>query len=102
MVETWLQRTLKPVPAERSLHLAQVLRAGLQVNEGFEPIILVLSHPWFGAAEEIPKMKGLRGLFVQYPGSWVIPVLAPLCEKYHSIETTQFNGLTSLLAQLMT
>jgi ATP-dependent Clp protease ATP-binding subunit ClpC len=102
LLETWLQRTLKSIPAERSLHLARVLRAGLQENEGLEPIILVLSHPWYGAGEEIPKIKGLRGLFVQYPGHHGTPSLAPLCEKYHSIETSQFNELTSILAQLMT
>ena len=102
LLETWLQRTLKSIPASRSLELARVLRAGLQENDGLEPIILVLSHPWFGADEEIPEMKGLRGLFVQYPHYPVVPVLAGKCEKWRTIETTQPNELTSLLAQLMT
>jgi WD40 repeat protein len=102
LLETWLQRTLKPIPAGRSLHLARVLRAGLQENEGLEPIILVLSHPWFGAEEDIPQIKGLRGLFVQYPHYPVVPVLSGKCEKWRTIETTQPNELTSLLTQLMT
>jgi len=102
LIETWLQRTLKPIPAARNLELARVLRAGLQENEGLEPIILVLSHPWYGADEKIPEMKGLRGLFVQYPHYPVVPVLAGKCEKWKSIETTQIDELTPILAQLMT
>jgi WD40 repeat protein len=101
LLETWLQRTLKSIPASCSLELARVLRAGLQENEGLEPIILVLSHPWFGAEGKIPEMKGLRGLFVQYPHYPVVPVLAGKCEKWKNIETTQIDELASILAQLM-
>jgi hypothetical protein len=101
LVETWLQRTLKIIPAARSLELARVLRASLQENEGLEPIILVLSHSWFGADDDIPQIKGLRGLFVQHPHYPVVPVLAGKCEKWKNIETTHFNDLADTLSLLI-
>jgi WD40 repeat protein len=102
LLEIWLQRTLKTIPAAHSLHLARILQAGLQKNDGLEPIILVLSHPWYGAEEDIPQIKDLRGLFVQLPGYPAVPVLAGKCEKWRTIETTQIDELTPILAQLMT
>ena len=102
LIETWLQRTLKSIPAARSLALARVLRAGLQENDGLEPVILVLSHPWYGAEEEIPEIKNLRGLFVQFPGYPAVPVLAGKCQKWKTIEPSQIDELNLILSQLIT
>jgi hypothetical protein len=104
--------------AMRSLQVAEALRRSLgsrQAGAGGgsgsggggvrSPVVVVLSHPWFGEEEE-PEAEvgqrsrtgagnrqrgrggpvpGLRGVFVQYPGYEVHPVLAERCEKWASI-----------------
>jgi ATP-dependent Clp protease ATP-binding subunit ClpC len=54
-----------------------------------EPVIVLLSHPWFGAEEAVSAVPSLRGLFVQYPGQQIRPALARACERWESVNTGQ-------------
>jgi ATP-dependent Clp protease ATP-binding subunit ClpC len=101
LLEIWTMRSLKPANAKRCLQLANVMRESLRDGEGLEPVIIVLTQPWFGAEEEIKEVKELRGLFVQYPGYHTRPVLADVCEIWHSLEPGQTRGLGQVLGRLM-
>lgn len=82
--------------------LAEFLAASLSERDHPEPIILLLSHPFFGAEEEeVPKVKNLRGLFVQYPGETVTPVMSVVCEKWRSVAPHQANDLPHILGVLL-
>ncbi|MGK7876562.1 MAG: hypothetical protein AB4426_25680 [Xenococcaceae cyanobacterium] len=100
-VEIWTQRTLAPANELRSLKLANAIRTNLQDESGLEPMILLLTQPWFGAEEKIPPIKGLRGLFVQYPSSKVRPALASVCERWESLAAGQTKELGQILGYLM-
>ncbi|MDH5185058.1 MAG: hypothetical protein OEX12_14335, partial [Gammaproteobacteria bacterium] len=65
-------RSYNLVAIEAVLSKAQALRS--QLHDGsLEPIILLLTHPFWGAdLEYIAPIAGLRALFVQYPNSDVL------------------------------
>ena len=101
LVEVWTHRTLKPANAPRSLKLAQSLRANLDSEGGLEAIVLLVTHPWFGADDEMPSMSHVRGLFIQYPGYPVRPVLATQYERWQMVAPDHTTGLDQILGDLM-
>lgn len=101
LVEIWTQRTISPANEVRSLKLANAIRTNLKDESGLEPIILLLTHPWFGADYKISPIPGLRGLFVQYPSFQVQPTIANLCERYSYIDAKQTADLGPILGYLM-
>jgi len=101
LVEIWTQRVLSPPHEARSLKLASAIRSNLQEEGGPKPIILLLTHPWFGAEQKISGIPGLRGLFVQYPDMLVPLAIANLCERYSSINADQTLVLGQILGYLM-
>ena len=98
LVEIFTARTTKRVEAKGSLKVASSLRAYLK-GEGPEPVILLLTHPWFGEGEEVDKVKGLRGLFVPVGREVEEPVLAGRCEQYQVVRTA--NDLEFVLGELV-
>ncbi len=101
LVEIWMQRAMLPANEVRSLKLANAIRTNLQDEGGLEPIILLLTHPWFGAAQKISRIPGLRGLFVQYPSLQVPATIAHLCERYSYIDIEHTGNLGEILGYLM-
>jgi hypothetical protein len=101
LLEIRTLRTLKPAHPVRSLKLANALRAGLRNGGGPEPVILLLTQPWFGAEDPMPPVKSLRGLFVQYPSNQVRPALADACERWHSLAPAQTTNLSHILGELL-
>jgi ATP-dependent Clp protease ATP-binding subunit ClpC len=90
LVEVWMQRSLRVVHARRSLRLAAAVRDGMRGDGTQEPLVLLLTQPWFGAEEEVESsIGGMRGLFVQYPSPTpqVRPALAGLCERWASVRS---------------
>ncbi len=63
--------------------------------------MLLLSQPWCGAEADAPSVTGLRGLFVQYPGQQVRPILAGQCERWRSLAAGQTGGLAAILGELL-
>ncbi len=88
LLELWLLRSLEPAPAGHTLRLARTLHTLLRDNR-MEPVIVLLSHPWFGAEETVSAIPSLRGLFVQYPGQQIRPALARACERWESVGAGQ-------------
>jgi ATP-dependent Clp protease ATP-binding subunit ClpC len=101
MLEIWTRRTLAMIDQSRFLKVASAVRANMVESSGPEPIILLLTHPWFCADYEPPEVEALRGLFVEYPDCPVKPVLAPLCEKWISLEPGRTKGLDDTLGRLI-
>jgi len=101
LVEIWTQRAIAPPNEIRSLKLAHAVRTNLLDESGLEPIILLLTHPWFGAEQKISRIKGLRGLFIQYPAVQVQPAIANLCERWENISAKQTEELGQILGYLM-
>ncbi len=66
-----------------------------------EPVIILLTHPWFADGKQISPLSGLRGLFVQYPGHYAEPVLAQHCERFESIGAGQGERLADILGGLV-
>jgi ATP-dependent Clp protease ATP-binding subunit ClpC len=100
LVDIWIARHLEPANAVRTLDIAQTLRNTLR-NDSQEPLIVLLSQPWFGAQETIPAIPGLRGLFVQYPKRNVKPVLAEQCERWENIDAGTVTSLIERLERLL-
>ncbi|MEH2368499.1 hypothetical protein [Nostoc sp.] len=101
LVEIWTYRAMSPANEVRSLKLANAIRTNLLDESGLEPIILLLTHPWFGAESKLSRVQGLRGLFVQYPNMQVKPAIADLCERYSYIDSEQTADLGQILGYLM-
>ena len=101
LVEIWTHRTISPANEVRSLKLANAIRTNLRDESGLEPIILLLTHPWFGAEVKLSRIPGLRGLFVQYPSMQIQPAIANLCDRYSSIDVEQTAELGEILGYLM-
>ena len=101
LVDIWTQRTLKLARVPRSLKLAQALRVNLYSEGGLEPIVLLLTHPWFGADDDIPQLSHLRGLFIQYPDYQVRPALADYCDRWQSLAHDQTTSLDVILGELV-
>jgi hypothetical protein len=86
LVEVWTQRTLKPANVLRSLRLAVAVRDNLRGDDAQEPLVLLMTHAWFGAEDQMDIQIGhIRGLFVQYRNQHVRPALAKLCERWESV-----------------
>ncbi len=101
LVEIWTERTLAPANEVRTLKLANAVRTNLKDESGQEPMILLLTQPWFGAEKNIPRIQGLRGLFIQYPNIDVKPSIAHLCEKWETLAAGQTAELGQVLGYLM-
>ncbi|MBO3459584.1 hypothetical protein G7B40_033190 [Aetokthonos hydrillicola Thurmond2011] len=101
LVEIWTQRAIAPANETRSLKVANAIRTNLIDQSGLEPIILLLTHPWFGAEQNISRIQGLRGLFVQYPAIELQPDIANLCERWETIRAGETATLGQILGYLM-
>ncbi|MEM7578411.1 MAG: WD40 repeat domain-containing protein [Cyanobacteria bacterium P01_A01_bin.80] len=101
LVEIWAKRSISPINEVRSLKLANAIRTNLKDESGLEPIILLLTHPWFGAEAKLSPIPGLRGLFVQYPSVQVQPTIAKLCDRYLCIDVKQTAELGETLGYLL-
>lgn len=94
-------RTLQAVDLTATLRLAQRLCNTLQ-HDATEPVILLLTHPWWGADEpEVPGIPRLRALFVHYPGASVTPAWAGRCERWESLGPQQYDRLPTALGRLL-
>ncbi len=101
LVEVWTQRSLEGAHVARSLKLARGLRDQMRDGLGAEPIVVLLTHVWYGADEDPPPVPELRGLFVQYPGQAVRPALAAQCQRWESVTPGHMSGLGDLLGRLV-
>ncbi len=100
LVDIWTERSLKGADEAGALRLARALRATL-AGDALSPVVVLLSHVFYGADEEPPEVPSLRGLFVQYPGRTVRPSLAAACERWESVGSGEVEGLGERLGRLV-
>lgn len=100
LVDVWTVRSHRLAHAKRTLKLADAMRGQIG-GDGLEPLIVVLSHTWFGADESVGDLAGLRGLFVQYPKFEGKPPLASRCERWESIRPADATRLSKVLGELI-
>jgi WD40 repeat protein len=101
LVDLWTARSSAPAEAAGALRAAWACRAQLGVGPD-EPLIVALTHAYFGAEEVgLPRVPGLRGLFVQYPGQQVRPALAAQCERWESVPAGSIGSLVPALTRLL-
>jgi hypothetical protein len=101
LVDLWTARSHAPAQAAGALRAARACRAQLGVGQD-EPLIVALTHAYFGAEEVgLPRVPGLRGLFVQYPGQQVRPALAAQCERWETVAAGSVGSLVPALTRLL-
>ena len=101
IVDLWTERSLEAADEAAALRRARALRETLRGGP-LEPVVVVLSHVYFAAeAENLPEVPHLRGLFVQYPGRQVRPILAPRCERWETCAPDATAHLEELLGRLV-
>jgi len=96
----WTQRSDAPADAAGALRLARSLRESLR-DGPLEPIVVVLTQPWFGAEDDLPVTPALRGLFIQYPERAITPALAVRCERWESLTVDEIERLPACLGRLL-
>jgi WD40 repeat protein len=97
------ERSLALADCVRAMICAEGLRRELSGHNG-EPVVLLLSHPWFGAEEPgAPVPADLRALFVQYPGFArpVRPAWADRCRRWETLAPTDIARLPNALGRLI-
>jgi WD40 repeat protein len=101
LVHALSARSHEPAMAARALAQARALAETLRGGP-IEPVILLLSHPWFGAEEDnVPAPPRLRGLFVPYPRHLATPVLQGRCERAVVLGAGELSKLGDALAALL-
>ncbi len=100
LVEVWTERSLEGADEPGALRVARAMRETL-AGDALSPVIVLLSHVFYGADEEPPEVPGLRGFFVQYPGRTVRPTMAAACERWESVGPGEFEGLGDRLGRLV-
>ncbi len=96
----WTERSAEGADEPGVLRLARAMRETL-AGDALPPVVILLSHVFYGADEELPEVPSLRGLFVQYPGRTVCPPLAEACERWQSVAPGEFEGLEERLGRLV-
>jgi hypothetical protein len=101
LAEIWTRRSYTPADAPRLLALSQALRAALPHEPGIPPLILLLTHTWFGAEDDLAPIPHLRALFVQHPNHPNQPALAPHCERHLCLPPAHLANLAQQLAEVL-
>jgi ATP-dependent Clp protease ATP-binding subunit ClpC len=100
LVEIWTRRSLEEAQEARALTAARAMAETLREG-ALEPIVLVLSHAFFGAEAAPSPAPGLRGLFVGYPGGAARPALAEACERWEVLVAGEVESLHDRLGGLV-
>jgi ATP-dependent Clp protease ATP-binding subunit ClpC len=101
LFEILARRAATPVDAARTLDRVRGLREALRDHGPSEPVVVLLSQPWFGAEErDVPAPPHLRALFVHYPGRPVRPAWHDRCERWTCVPCDDPPELGPVLADL--
>lgn len=100
LVDIWTCRSLEPADERLGLQAARAMREVLAGGR-LEPIVVVLSHVFFGADVALPQVSSLRGLFVEFPGHKRRPAMAEVCQRWESVGPGEIGGLAERLRHLV-
>ena len=65
------------------------------------PILLLLSHPWFGSNYDLPRFEKLRALSVLYPNQTHSPAQFDFCEKQVFVNANNLETLGEKVMRLL-
>jgi hypothetical protein len=86
----------------KSIQKAEQLLHNLQHEHPLEPVILLLTHSFWGSEfEDAPNFKRLRALFVHYPKSNPRPPWANRCERWQTVRHSEIERIPSVLGRLI-
>lgn len=102
LFELLTARARAPVQVGQTILLAQELLSGLPSGGPFPPAVVLLSHPHFGAEDEVsPWPAELSGLFVHYPGHPAEPALRRRLKRSICIGPGDEAELPAALGQVL-
>ncbi len=99
-LDIWTRRDYNPVNPARALAAASAMRETIR-DGALDPVVVLLTHPWFAEKNGAPQVPGLRALFVQYPGMRVAPPLGEHCERSESLLSGEVDRLPDVLGRLV-
>ncbi len=99
-LEIWTRRDYSSADPARAFAAASAMRETLR-NGPVEPVVVLLTHPWFAEGDGAPPVPGLRALFVQYPGRRVAPPFGKHCERFESLLLGEVERLPDILGRLV-
>ena len=98
-LQLFTHRSLIPVDIAATLAHAIALRQSVR-SGSVPPIILLLTHCWWGSEEERPqRIEGLRAMFVQYPLDSTSPPFGRCCELWERVHQPQ--AVAGVLGRLL-
>ncbi len=102
MFEILTAQTLAPVDPERTLRQAQGLRETLAGTGALEPVIVLMSHVYFGAEHrELAAPAHLRAVFAQYPRHPHRPAWHDRCERWQALAPDNPDAIPEAVARIM-
>ncbi len=99
-LDIWTRRGYGSANPSRAFAAASAMRETLR-DGGLEPVVVLLTHPWFAEGNRAPTFPRLRALFVQYPGRRVVPPFGVHCERFESVGAGEVNRLGDVLGRLV-
>jgi WD40 repeat protein len=86
----------------KSIQKAEKLLDSLRNEHPLEPVILLLTHSFWGSEfEDAPQFKRLRGLFIHYPNSNPRPPWANRCERWDVLKHSDIHRVHTALGRLI-
>jgi uncharacterized protein with WD repeat len=86
----------------KSIQKAEKLLDSLKNEHPLEPVILLLTHSFWGSEfEDAPQFKRLRGLFIHYPNSNPRPPWANRCERWDVLKHSDIHRVHTALGRLI-
>ena len=86
----------------KSIQKAEKLLDSLRNEHTLNPVILLLTHSFWGAEfEDAPKFNRLRGLFIHYPNSNPNPPWAKQCERWETLKYSDIDRVHTVLGRLI-
>ncbi|ETR65220.1 MAG: hypothetical protein OMM_06105 [Candidatus Magnetoglobus multicellularis str. Araruama] len=85
-----------------SIQKAESLLGSLQHEHPLEPVILLLTHSFWGVEfEDAPNFRRLRGFFVHYPDISPQPAWANKCEQWAVLRHTDISKVAAVIGRLI-
>ena len=102
VLEILAARTLEPVDLVRTFDQARGLREALAGDSGMEPVIVLMSHIYFGAEHRtLNAPSHLRALFAEYPRHSERPAWTDRCERWQALPVGNPEAIPDAVARIM-
>ncbi len=100
LLSCWTERSLEPARPAETLRAAEKLRETLRGGP-LEPVVLLLSHAWFGAEDDPKPQSAVRALLVRYPGQSEVEPLGRRYGRLAMVGSDESESLPRVLRELI-